>query len=500
MKRASRPAAVRDAGMARVDLEGCALAYVVLPNVIFLAGWIAWPLGPVAAALLLICTFSMMRRERSTPASRLGALWVVIVPIAVLWVVLGGLGHFVYANLDWRVRDAVLVDLVRERWPVVYAVDGVSMLLHAPVGYFLPAAAVGDLLGKAFGPLHGVAIAGQALLLWTALGVSMTFALMLRDRPALRPALVRIAVFVVFSGMDIVGTVTHYKPYAVGDHLEWWAYIFQYSSQTTQLFWVPNHALPGWIAIAWLLGRAPDRASERLAIGPAILFVASTPLWSPLTALGLAPIVAALVLRDLATGPLGDGVRRLLDWRIWIPVVVTAALVCPYLVAGTERIAAMPSADMRWVGEDIVPRYIEFVLLEFAGFAWLLLRRDPRDLALWVAVAILLALPWYHYGVWNDLAMRASIPPLTLIAIRLGTWLSTRSTPRDRVARGVAIALLVVGAATPFMEFARAFIEVPRPMNESASVIDVIRGAHYITPFDQPWIERFMRHPATNGR
>jgi len=29
----------------------------------------------------------------------------------------------------------------------------------------------------------------------------------------------------------------------VTKHLEWWAGRYQYSSMTTQLFWVPNHAL-----------------------------------------------------------------------------------------------------------------------------------------------------------------------------------------------------------------------------------------------------------------
>ena len=468
------------------DLTAVALGYVALPTAIFLFGWIVAPLGPIAAVLMMGAALSLIRRERRPISGALGVLWIVIVPIVLLWALLGGLGHVFYANVDWLVRDAVLVDLVRDRWPVLYDVDGVSMMLHAPVGYFLPAAVVGK--------FYGVTAAEYALLAWTVLGVTLTFALMLRDRPSLKATLIRMAVFIAFSGMDIVGTMTHYKPFGLGEHLEWWAYMFQYSSQTTQLFWVPNHALPGWIAIAWLVGQDP----RRIPVGAAILFVAFTPLWSPLTAIGLAPIVGGTLVRRLLVEPPRTSMRQLLDPRVLIPVLATLALVCPYLVAGTGSIVSEPTWHMPWVGEDFVPRYVEFVLLEFGGFVFLLLRRRPRDLLVWIAAGILMALPFWRYGVYNDLAMRASIPPLTLLAIRLGEWLATPSTPSmppERASRAVAIALLCIGVVTPFMEVARAFVEPRWPMNPRASVIDVIRGAHYITRIDQPWIQRFMKLP-----
>jgi hypothetical protein len=467
-------------------IEALVLVYLALPSIIFLVGWIVFPLGLIAGLAMVAAIAGLMLPSRGRWLAGPGPLWLPIIAIAALWTVLAGLGHFVYANSDWTVRDAVLVDLVRDRWPVTYHVDNLDLVLRAPIGYFLPAA----LIGK----LWGIKVAEQALLIWTTAGVALTFAMMLRDRPTLKAGLIRITIFIVFSGMDIVGTIAHYNPRAIGDHLEWWAFIFQYSSQTTQLFWVPNHALPGWLAIAWLVGQDP----KRLSTTAAILFVLLAPLWSPLTAVGIAPIVGAALLHRCVSGGPGAWKAALLDWRMLLPLAICMALVFPYLIAGSDKVASGSNADLRWVGEDIVPRYIEFVLFEFAGFALLLIGRKPRDPLVWVAVALLLALPLYRFGPYNDLAMRASIPPLTLFAIELGVWLSTPLVfLRGRRAVIVAAALLAVGAVTPFMEVARVFIQPAWPMNEDASVVDVTRGTHYLTSPDQTWLRRFLKPPSS---
>ena len=482
----------------RLSLDTVALAYVALPTLVFVAGWLRVPFGSAAAAAIVVALWKLLgdravthgqpsrqpdRQPSGQPDGWPTALVILAAGVAVAWTLLAGLGHVVYANRDWVTRDAVLVDLVRDAWPVVYPVDGVALLMRAPIGYFLPAA----LVGKA----TDLRIAELALFAWTATGVWLTFALMLRDRPAPKAAAIRIAVFVAFSGMDIVGQIAHYNPHPIGAHLEWWAYLFQYSSQTTQLFWVPNHALPGWLAVAWLLSQDP----RRLPVGPAILFVAFAPLWSPLTAVGIAPLVAAALLRRWWSSRSPTFLlKAVFDWRLLAPVVVVVVLVFPYLVTGSDKVASGSNLDVRWVGEDFVPRYIEFVLFEFAGFALLLLSHDRRDLPTWVATGVLLALPFHRFGPYNDLAMRASIPALTLFAIRLGGWLSTPfAATRDPRRRIVAVLLLAIGAVTPFMEIARALIEPRWSIDARSALIDVTRGTHYLTPLDQPWPTRFLR-------
>lgn len=53
----------------------------------------------------------------------------------------------------------------------------------------------------------------------------------------------------LFSGMDILGyyvTGIDMSTVAQSDHLEWWTK-FQFSSITTQLFWVFNQCIPAWL-------------------------------------------------------------------------------------------------------------------------------------------------------------------------------------------------------------------------------------------------------------
>jgi hypothetical protein len=461
--------------------EPLALLYLALPTVLFLAGWVVAPYGPLAAVLVVAAVSSIALRGMHRMALKPGPLLLIVLLVATIWTIIGGSGHIFYANKDWVVRDAVLLDLVRDPWPVTYRIDGVPLLLRAPIGYFLPAALVGK--------CTSVAIASKALLIWTIAGVVLTFLLMLRDRPDLRGALVRIVIFVAFSGMDILGEIGHNGIPPLGKHIEWWDFLFQYSSHTTLLFWVPNHALPGWLAIAWLLGQDP----KRLSVTTAILFVVFTPLWSPLTAIGLAPIVAVALLHRFVGEPVGAIARALIDWRMLIPVVACLVLVFPFLIAGSDRVASGGGASIRWVGEDFTPRYIEFVLLEFAGIAALLVVRAPRDPLLWTAIVVLLLLPFYRFGPNNDLVMRGSIAPLALLAIGMGRWLSTPRIARVQPRRVIVASLLLgLGAVTPLMEVDRAITEPAWPIDTRSSVIDVTRGAHYVTSPDQPWLRRFL--------
>lgn len=66
---------------------------------------------------------------------------------------------------------------------------------------------------------------------------------------------------------------------------------------------------------------------------------------------------------------------------------------------------------------------------------------------------LLLALPLYRYGHYNDLAMRASIPALFVLGILVARTLFGTSTPRR--CRVVLLVLLIAGSLTPLQEFKR---------------------------------------------
>jgi hypothetical protein len=179
-------------------------------------------------------------------------------------------------------------------------------------------------------------------------------------------------------------------------------------------------------------------------------------------------------------------------------LAIHALLVYPYLVIGAAKVPSGFVWETRWVGEDFLPRYVEFVLFEFGALAILLVWRVRRDPWIWTAIAVLLVLPIYKFGLANDIAMRASIPALMVIAVRTGEWLTSRTTGRDdRTMRGIALVVLAIGVVTPFQEVVRVFQLPARPFDTRHDMIEVAKTEtpHYLTARDQPWANLFLRAP-----
>ncbi len=473
-----------------VNLDCLMLGYLALPNFCFLLGWLK-PVYALPTASLFLLAFSFLCRKHTLIETKVGiskTTVLIAMSFALPWIVLSGMGHFVYANADWVVRDAVLLDLVRSEWPVRYLGNDVTeiILLRAPIGFYLPAA----LAGK----LAGVRWADLGLAIWALVGVMLTLLLMLRNVIEPKVMAGRILVFIFFSGMDVIGAMLYGLPITWGVHLEWWAGVFQYSSQTTQLFWVPNHAIPGWIAIAWLV----TQKRGELSIPFAITIVACVPLWSPLTAIGLFPFFTMAILREMRIQDLGQQILAYIKngWLLAI-VVILVGFVFPYLLINEA------SVKSEWIVKDassmsaFLVRYSQFVVLEFLILALLLFRNFGKDPLLIMASIVLLALPFYSFGPYNDLTMRASIPALAVIAIRLGEWFTSPASDNEvtEYARSLAILLVIIGAATSLLEISRSFIQLRTEMNTSASVIDATNGnaPHYLAIPTRGWATEFLR-------
>ena len=394
-------------------LDGVAVAYLALPLAIFLIGWLElWVALPLLVALMYaLRPLSAASHEWRLQRRLVG--WQVALAIAVgcAWTSFGGTGHWVFANADWHIRDAVLHDLVAGAWPVGYgAKDGVPTLLRAPLGYYLPAA----LVGKA----AGLAAAHVALAVWTAVGATIFLMQVLSLMPVrVGAALASVAVIVSFSGLDVVGTVLRVPAaiahWDVTKHLEWWAARYQYSSMTTQLFWVPNHALGAWLGIGLLCRQRGADAADALLP----MTVVAVALWSPLAALGLVPFV----LLRVCDGAIGERSSRLFHPRVWAPALAVGLVVAAYLTLDAGRIPKGWTLGHEGFGPAAVAqdlwRQAEFFLLE----AGLLGVGDPEHSRG--------RLPWFwrcacsrccrvvSFGGANDFVMRVSIPSLTVLAI-----------------------------------------------------------------------------------
>jgi hypothetical protein len=476
-------------------LDRLVVAYLVLPLGIFLLGWLEiWASLPLLACLGYYLKPLIARRGPAARAPITSLQLAVALAVGGAWTALGGTGHLFFANFDWHIRDAVLHDLVVSPWPVGYGIQGgKETLLRAPIAYFLPAA----LIGKA----AGLALAHVAMALWTAIGATLFLLQIFSLAPSRAGVVATITVvLVLFSGLDFVGMAINYGPrffanWKMGMHLEWWAVTYQYSSMTTQLFWVPNHALGAWLIIG-LLYR--DRRGTPLAAMLPIVVVAAA-LWSPLAALGVVPFVLWKVFAAMRA----ERSWLLLHVRVWGPALLVGLVVAAYLTLDPGHIPKGWTADeVRSSAAMDVTRLVQFFLLEagLIGLAVLAIRNSGQVA---MALLILLLLPLAYFGPGNDLAMRASIPSLAVLAIGAALALCSDAAPAGvRGKKAVLATLLAIGAVTPVQEFARAAVLPAWPINLRATLIGADCGGfppHYVAQLGEQWIGRLLRRPHRLG-
>lgn len=468
-----------------IDLaDRLAVAYLALPALIFFLGWFSLEVGALLALLLLV-GLSPLLGARGGELRFGPSLGVALIAIAaaLAWTSLGGAGHFVYANADWPTRDTVLRDLVLTAWPPSYGtLDGTDIILRSPVAYYLPAASLGKVLG--------LESADFLLFLWTTLGVGLFLMIALSSARTPRKVIVALLVIVFFSGMDIVGALLFRLPRpGLTDHLEWWTGLFQYSANTTQLFWVPNHALPGWLVAALIYKNWKN--PEFLKIAPIALAV--TPLWSPLPTIGLAPFAILLAWHHLREGTWRAGV---LPWA-WLGAVATLAATGYYLTLDGTRIPSGWTANYVNSLGGLAIMYAAFVFFEF-GFLTLTIWRIRRDALIAVSFLTLLLLPLYRFGPGNDLAMRASIPALTILCLSAIDALSEVNwSERPKLAVPLLFCL-TIGSVTAIHEIARAGLFPRWQPALGRNLIEMSRGLppHYVARLNAPLLGWAMRSPA----
>jgi hypothetical protein len=403
---------------------------------------------PTALTLLLIITLcsAVAKLAAKTILNDVIVPWRAIIIagiIALLLFMLGGQGRFFYANADWQVRDSILADMAKYPWPFAYLVEGEAAILRAPISlYLLPSLAGGG--------WHELAMLAANTLRLTLM-ISICWPLFTTNRHRW----FGLMVFLLFSGLDIIGTAL-FSQLGVElswDHLERWNFNNQYSAHVTQAFWVPQHAMAGWIcAFTFLLWQ---RGIAKIG-----LFAATVPLvalWSPLAIMGAVPFALFAGLQVLRNGQWNktDVATTLLGIIIAIPSLL-------YLQADSAKLGS-------GLRDITLGSYAFLILFEILPFIFPLLRSRFADahnkMILGIVIACLLLMPLYQIGASSDFQMRASIMPLAILAIFFAQWLArlADNLPEARAAFSYAAIVIGIGAFTPIFETGRAVTLGPSP-------------------------------------
>ncbi len=434
--------------------------YLTIPFIIFCMGWLRLPIAIPVGVVILWALWQLLHRVQESQSESLplrNTLYVLL--ITGIWVFLSGVGGYSFQNWDHHWRNAVLRDLISFDWPVYYSTPEkgpITMLIYY-VGYWLPAAWAGKLLGWKF--------ANFIFFLWTWLGILLT---VLHLNLKLKTSLFKTSLLLIFfSGMDILGTLFFAKEYPTlwppYTHLEIWSGTLQYSSFTTQLFWVFNQAVPAWLCIALILDTnviaravffrpkqspsqweiASDEKQEHPRNDTKIFIWALCFFFAPLAALGLLPYVIIDWFKQTDIQSPLKNIRFDLLFASGMIVLISYFFFSSNTAAQSRGFQPLPIKD-----------FLAFFLLD-GGILWLLLTsakwRDPNWL---VTGLLLLIMPFIQLGSGRDFVMRASIAPLFHLMLMTSETLFQKTTPR--ILRFTLFVLLLFGALTPIYEINRS--------------------------------------------
>lgn len=462
--------------------------YLFIPNIIFLTGWV----NPAAASVVIAAISFLLYRKIQNKniqwkCCQPGTL-LALVALSIIWASSGGAGHIGYANTDWHVRDSVYGDLINNQWPIYYEDhDSSIVILRSAIGYFLPPALLSSLAGLKY--------ADALLLSWTVLGtfsfLSICFG---EERKQTRLFIGTISV-ILFSGLDSIGYLIkhgYWPDYPF--HIEWWARDFQYSSMSTQLAWVPNHALPAWIATAILFRHRDKEYVADLTIVCMIL----TMIWSPFATLGLIPFALITAFRK-------DGLcviqHTVLKNKNWVLYLIIASPLVAYLTIGygTLPVTSTLTSKEHQSLTELALNYAEFICLEFGFLCLILYKYSPEHRTTVMACAVtLLALPFMKLGPSNDIVMRASIPALVTLSLICANFLNHHKNTYLTLPGRIAIIItLIFGSITAIYEIGRAWSYRPWPANYQKTLKEEMRGFmshHYAGKIDDP-LRRWLFSP-----
>lgn len=459
-------------------LRAATAFYLLLPIGLFAYGWLR-PAYAVPVLALTVVVLAITARElwqaarsgwRALPDRSRAAreALTLVAPAGLLlaaWLLLSGAGGLGYQNDDYRASNALLKELILSDWPLRFQFDGQPVRLVYYVGYYLPAA----MMGKAGGWLA----ANAALWVWTATGCALAFAWFVRlSGAALRGRagrlLVLAALFCLSGGLDFIAVSARQgAPPGLTAHLEFWAGYFQYSSQTTLLYWVPQQTVAAWLLTGLVLDAIYDPHDLRY-LG---LSLAAGLLWSPLGVLGLLPLLLLLAGVYARAGHWSGLLRP-------SALIAHACAIGLALVVGLYLTANRYNFPMGWawqLADDplrLARYYLVFVWLEFGVLALLLVlvlrvgtwrggAVHARLAAVLIASLLTLTLlPLYRFGFNNDLVMRASIPSLLVLWMFVGkAVLDARpavSSLRLRLAYGLLVGVVALGMVPGLTEVARS--------------------------------------------
>lgn len=442
------------------------IVYLAAPVVVWLVGWFEWWVGLPMAALLAAGLWGALSGSWRISLS----LPIFVALLAALaWVLLTQYGGLWKSDGDLETHFALLRDLGRGRWPTYftdYWNDNPPLL-----SYYIGLNIVPGLVGRWLGS----AALSWAFPLWISVGVGLLICLFIRGLSTLRATLIAIAIIAFFSGMDALELVLQLGPQNAFDAIRGGEIFVErqrtkpldvrlyplYYPNSYFLWYAPQHLIAGGLVSLIII---QSRHQPRFK-AVSFLVIAICLFWSPISALGLLPLAATLIVRK--------EVRPFLKW----PNVLVAPLLVGLIALHLNN--DMPS-DFGWLWQyyndhaqmliDLMWLYLtEFVLLAFV--LWRMYPPIIKEPVFVVILSVLTVAPWFIYHPYPFYIMTKGTVPVLIALAYLTTRVVIRHLPetvsRPQTAfssasssgRGIhtsLVAMIAIGGLTPLIVFLKS--------------------------------------------
>ncbi len=392
-----------------------ALAYLALPNILFLIGWCEmWISLPLTIGIIYTLIILFNKRSKDTlPLTRNDCLKLAAaILIACAQQLLAGYtGNFTQHGDFWQ-RNAFYGNLVDYAWPVILP-DGRELTYY--IASWLPPALlskIAALCGYSTSPLHD--LPGLFLYLWNTAAVILTIlvAYCILNRISLLFVFFLFALDSTFHNM-ILGPLTPIVSYIYPTSL-----MPRFIGPATQLLSTINHAPATLLATALIL--VPKRAAWHYTFSGALLA-----LLSPLGAIGLFPFLCYAVFPNRS-----DLKRQTLFLLRSSPFWISCALL---FIAALYYTRAESNLDTG-ITLFMAASWSETLsILLLTAFVIVFLFYIPlRHLRFWtplkIALAVFAILPLFYIGdQFNELLFKAILPAFLILSL---AW--TRTLPQLR--------------------------------------------------------------------
>ena len=424
------------------------ISYLVIPIIVFFFGWLKGIIALLFSCVIVLFCWNIYKQLSKNIkilfTKKTRVFWLISFICICVWVYFSGIGSFSYQNGDYWVRNPIYRDLCNYNWPVIYDLSLEPDYIKALAGtskvafsyyyiWWLPPAFISKLFGNV------EIISNIILYIWAVLGCLIVLYNLNAIIGECRYSSLLVLLF--FSGMDVIGYAISMHRFSLIKHLEWWAYTtFQYSSNTTQLYWVFNQSIALWIITELLL----QLKDNRYIGGLCAISIA----YSPWATLGFIPIAFAGSFRKK------EEIRNVFNLSNILIVLVLGISFGLFYISSSGSSGGIELTISLFKDQIIlfVVGYILFLILECGVYFYLTYEDNRKDVYYFVIMIELIIFPLIRIREGN-FTMRASIPALFILMVYV---LRTLYNSKNERIRKLVVIALIIGAFTPMNEINRS--------------------------------------------